>query len=303
MSRARAGILAILAVLAILALLPGCSRREKLRYTPRSEEREERQEQAEQQAERMQISASEVDPEHANKGPVDAVAARQALLSAYPDCISAISGNSIVMANGERIPFDDGKAKDWQTLLDEGDAEDMFFIPYSSRRGTPLYLNDAGRSRCEALFRAMYGNSVAAVRRNCETVDWFGQKVLFASPNGAADSLRAVAREIKGHPELMKYVKSSGTLYWRPVRGAKRMSAHSYAIAFDIAVAYSDYWQWNAGTNKELARVQYKNRFPRKLVDIFERHGFIWGGAWYHYDTMHFEFRPELLRYAAAVGA
>ena len=82
MSRARAGILAILAVLAILALLPGCSRREKLRYTPRSEEREERQEQAEQQAERMQISASEVDPEHANKGPVDAVAARQALLSA-----------------------------------------------------------------------------------------------------------------------------------------------------------------------------------------------------------------------------
>ena len=49
--------------------------------------------------------------------------------------------------------------------------------------------------------------------------------------------------------------------------------------------------------------MQYKNRFPRKLVDIFERHGFIWGGAWYHYDTMHFEFRPELLRYAAAVGA
>ena len=107
MSRARAGILAILAVLAILALLPGCSRREKLRYTPRSEEREERQEQAEQK-ERLQISASEVDPEHANKGPVDAVAARQALLSAYPDCISAISGNSIVMDNGERIPFDDG---------------------------------------------------------------------------------------------------------------------------------------------------------------------------------------------------
>jgi hypothetical protein len=24
-------------------------------------------------------------------------------------------------------------------------------------------------------------------------------------------------------------------------------------------------------------------------------HGFIWGGYWYHYDTMHFEYRPELL--------
>ena len=32
-----------------------------------------------------------------------------------------------------------------------------------------------------------------------------------------------------------------------------------------------------------------------EIVDIFERHGFIWGGKWYHYDTMHFEHRPELL--------
>jgi hypothetical protein len=28
---------------------------------------------------------------------------------------------------------------------------------------------------------------------------------------------------------------------------------------------------------------------------VFEKHGFIWGGKWYHYDTMHFEYRPELL--------
>ncbi|MEJ2663631.1 MAG: M15 family metallopeptidase, partial [Spirochaetia bacterium] len=27
----------------------------------------------------------------------------------------------------------------------------------------------------------------------------------------------------------------------------------------------------------------------------FEKYGFIWGGKWYHYDTMHFEYRPELL--------
>ena len=29
------------------------------------------------------------------------------------------------------------------------------------------------------------------------------------------------------------------------------------------------------------------------IVHIFEKHGFIWGGRWLHYDTMHFEFRPE----------
>ena len=36
----------------------------------------------------------------------------------------------------------------------------------------------------------------------------------------------------------------------------------------------------------------------REIARIFERHGFIWGGKWYHYDTMHFEYRPELLRAA-----
>ena len=34
---------------------------------------------------------------------------------------------------------------------------------------------------------------------------------------------------------------------------------------------------------------------PQNLIDIFEKHGFIWGGRWYHYDTMHFEYRPEVL--------
>ncbi len=41
--------------------------------------------------------------------------------------------------------------------------------------------------------------------------------------------------------------------------------------------------------------IAYKNEIPWEIVRIFEAHGFIWGGKWYHYDTMHFEYRPELL--------
>ncbi|WP_372236783.1 M15 family metallopeptidase [Campylobacter pinnipediorum] len=32
------------------------------------------------------------------------------------------------------------------------------------------------------------------------------------------------------------------------------------------------------------------------MVDVFEKNGFIWGGRWKHFDTMHFEYRPELFR-------
>ena len=57
--------------------------------------------------------------------------------------------------------------------------------------------------------------------------------------------------------------------------------------------AHADYWRWAKG--QAGGAIPYRNRIPLEIVEIFERHGFIWGGKWYHYDTMHFEYRPELL--------
>ena len=73
------------------------------------------------------------------------------------------------------------------------------------------------------------------------------------------------------------------------------MSAHSYGIAVDINIKWSDYWLWSNRGVSETDTISYKNRIPLKIVEIFEDYGFIWGGRWYHYDTMHFEYRPELL--------
>jgi len=58
---------------------------------------------------------------------------------------------------------------------------------------------------------------------------------------------------------------------------------------------YSNYWQWDCKCTSENVDLSYKNKIPQGIIDIFEKHGFIWGGKWYHYDTMHFEYRPELL--------
>ena len=72
------------------------------------------------------------------------------------------------------------------------------------------------------------------------------------------------------------------------------MSMHAYAAAIDINVRFADYWRWSGG-KRETDKVTYKNQIPMEIVAVFEKHGFIWGGKWYHYDTMHFEYRPELL--------
>ena len=55
------------------------------------------------------------------------------------------------------------------------------------------------------------------------------------------------------------------------------------------------YWRWQ--TPAQLATFSRKN-WPNEIVEAFERHGFIWGGKWWHFDTMHFEYRPEIIAYA-----
>jgi hypothetical protein len=74
------------------------------------------------------------------------------------------------------------------------------------------------------------------------------------------------------------------------VVGTGRLSPHSFGIAVDIAVPPSHYW-----LREKTGAGEYKNSIPWAIVEIFEKHGFIWGGKWYHFDTMHFEYRPELI--------
>ena len=193
------------------------------------------------------------------------------------------------------MTYDDGRQKSFVQKLDDSDIEDMFAFKYDLNSWTPGFQQDAGRSRNEALFKKMYGNSAAAVRKHLVSVPWFGQSVLFTTVNGAAEHLKAVRDELAKHPEFKAYFKSEGSFYWRQVRGANRLSAHSYGMTIDIGGNYKTYWLWAKPGAKETDNVPYKNKMPHEIVEIFEKHGFIWGGRWYHYDTMHFEYRPEIL--------
>lgn len=229
---------------------------------------------------------------------VDSMALKaQVFIKAFPGIVVDYQDGNLIFADGSKLVFDDGRKKNFQQLLDETDPEDMLSIPYVFTPGVnPGYLYDPGRFRCDPLMRKVYGSSKEAVAANLVKVDWFGRPLSFTKVNGAADSLRAVVNDIKKHPEWLKYVENpGGSFYWRMVRGANRLSAHSFGIAVDICTANSNYWKWDNRNAVELDHIGYKNRIPAEIVKVFEKHGFIWGGNWYHYDTMHFEYRPELL--------
>jgi hypothetical protein len=224
-----------------------------------------------------------------------------ALLSAYPAHIINYEDNYVVFADGSRLLFDDGKRKSAEELIDNPDVQDMFAYSYpKGKAGTPTKYYDPGRIRSGEFFKKMYGGASAEVQRNLATVEWcpklVGQKLQVSKINGVAERLAAVSAELDEHPEWKDYLPSAGTFNWRAVRGAgERLSAHSFGIAVDLSVKHSNYWQWDCKCTSEGAELPYKNKIPQGIVDIFEKHGFIWGGKWYHYDTMHFEYRPELL--------
>lgn len=221
----------------------------------------------------------------------------RALLQAYPEQLSHYKDGKIYFRDGSSVICDDGVAKDHLERLDKADIEDMFHAPY--RPGefrVPEYLSDPGRYRCEDFFKKIYGATEKQVSSHLVGVDWFGQRIPFTKANHASDSLKAVERDIKSnYPELEKYFEQSSSFNWRPVRGAGRMSAHSYGMAIDICVKYSNYWRWSNPGKEEMDEIVYENQIPEEIIQVFERHGFISGARWYHYDTMHFEFRPELL--------
>lgn len=123
-------------------------------------------------------------------------------------------------------------------------------------------------------------------------MQYLDNKIVF--PDGTAITYDD-GREKAQHPDLLEYLNPASTFYWRKVRGANRQSAHSYGIAIDINTSFSDYWLWDNEGICETDRIEYRNRIPLEIVQIFERHGFAWGGRWYHYDTMHFEYRPEIV--------
>jgi hypothetical protein len=233
--------------------------------------------------------------------PMQSRAAR--LVAAYPDHLDRFDGRDVVWKDGTRMTFDDGRgAKSFETLLAEPDLEDMFAFDYPKGRlaAPPPRNHDPGRVRPEAFFRKMYGDCrTGGVQSRLAGIDWLGRrggKLRVTSVNRVHERLAAASRDLERLPaDMIRFlVPSAGTFNCRSIAGTDRRSMHAFGAAIDISARHGDYWRWSgSGTTK--AR-QYRNRVPMEIVEIFERHGFIWGGKWFHFDTMHFEYRPELLR-------
>jgi D-alanyl-D-alanine carboxypeptidase len=229
--------------------------------------------------------------------------ALDALVRTYPDFLAGYDATHLIWRDGTRMPLSDGQpARSFDEMLRHGSILDQLRLPYPAgvmpTAAGPG--DDPGRIRNRAFFDKMYGDCWRGeVAPRLAPVVWlprsWGRTVHITSVNGVDRRLAAVSDELEQLPEPLKRFAypPAGTYNCRPVADTGQPSMHSWGAAIDINTAHADYWQWRASAG-------YINRIPAEIVAIFERHGFIWGGKWAHYDTMHFEYRPELLDHQLA---
>lgn len=227
----------------------------------------------------------------------------QCLRAAYPGL--RVENQQIYFENGQSLPIGSrSEGKSFTQLLAAPTIADQFAYRYPLEFTVPKAQQDAGRIRHQAFFQALYGATADAVAKNSVNIIWqpSGQSLRVNQRFGAARALENVGAQLVREPDLVPYVaKSLGTFHFRQIAGTSRLSAHSFAIAIDfqLPTALHHYWRWAGCKNEEAACPYPKNLLTdtklQRIVTIFEQNGFIWGGKWAAYDSVHFEYRPELL--------
>jgi len=225
----------------------------------------------------------------------------QCYIEGYPNLIASADDNAIVLKDGTRFPYrtDDSKSS-WDEKINHADLATQIEQHYDAGGydTPPPYLFDPGRLRYQPFFQALYGKDQKAIEKNLVRINWPTLKGSIKLPvnkvGGVDKKLYEIAQEITKLPKSDRIWAEGATTYcYRMIQDTDRLSMHSYGIAIDLAPTKTQYWKDEAPS--ETAHIGYHNTMPMSIVRIFEKHGFIWGGRWYHYDTMHFEYRPELL--------
>jgi hypothetical protein len=230
-----------------------------------------------------------------DRAPLDA------LVRAYPGYLAGYDATDLIWRDGTRMPLADGQpARSFDEMLRHGSILDQIRLPYPAGGATTPRApdDDPGRVRNRAFFDKIYGDCTRGeVVLRLVPIVWlphsWGRTVQITSVNGVAEHLAAVSEELDALPAALKpyAYPPAGTYNCRAVADTGQPSMHAWGAAIDLNAARADYWLWR-GAASDGGRV---DRMPAEIVAIFERHGFIWGGKWAHFDTMHFEYRPELL--------
>lgn len=242
-------------------------------------------------------------PAASSRADPDRNEATLALVEAYPDFFVS-SEDGVRWRDGTAVywsaprQFDKVPANPIAATLSE---QFLYRYPLDPWNGARLPDEDPGRLRDTGLFAKMYGDCRRMkIAPHLRMVTWLPklapQRVQVTTVNGVDKALEALSAEIEALPPPIGRLvaRLSGSFSCRLIRGTDQLSMHAYGAAIDLQMSAGRYWKWS-GMTPDARRT---HRVPLEIIELFEKHGFIWGGKWYHVDSIHFEYRPELIAYA-----
>lgn len=225
-----------------------------------------------------------------------------ALMVAYPETIKdvVVKDNKVycITSNNKEILYDDKKEKSHDEKLSNADLQDALEQVYPLEMITSISPTnfEPGRIRCYPLLNEIYGYDQNSIEKNLTSLKYGYTNYRFNSKANAninlENALKVVMPLANSRSDIASILyPASGTYNYRTISGTGRLSPHAYAIAIDLKTDSRDYWKWT-NAQQGLKRIL---EYPEDLVKAFENNYFVWGGKWNHFDTLHFEYRPEII--------
>jgi hypothetical protein len=249
----------------------------------------------------------------------------RALAAAYPDRVGPAArrnGDWAVPVRGEWFYYAQGRLLPENLRDRAGEYDPQPFYQYPRElppwrdpgpEETERFSDSARRRQAhppkrsqhfyDALWRA---HTAAESYERVKTIRFLSRNVLvhYAIMEELALVEEQILRESQTNAGVRQWINNLDTLSgwnWRSIADTQSRSFHAYGAAIDLLPrsrqGLETYWLWTAENLPQWWAVPYEKRLhpPPEVIRAFESQGFIWGGKWLFYDTMHFEYRPEIL--------
>ncbi len=252
----------------------------------------------------------------------------RAFMVSYPDRVSGVdydaeAGDWYMTVDGKRFywasgrllpPAERGDYAKWRAYVDylypRSVPDPAGFPPELLSRLSPRALAERRKSSPGynvAFYDALYdGRTRRRIEAHIRRFDYLGKRVsvhesVVAPLKRVEAKIRALADRDAEVALFLESVSSIEGYNWREISDRPTRSNHSWGIAVDILPRNwgkkNIYWNWVSYWNDRWMMIPPERRWspPDVVIAAFEEEGFVWGGKWLLWDTMHFEYRPELL--------
>ena len=236
----------------------------------------------------------------------------RAFVRAYGPLIDSVTygEQDVVFALGSRpIYFQDGRMLEEGGLNGREDCDPIFY-PYSLEPLTePPPLSEESPRYCTDVLESLWGRTEGQIRSHGRSITFLDHRMFLNDL--VIDPLAAVEKDIlnaaKDDRSVATWIDELDVTYSfidRGIAGSSTRSHHAWGMAIDfVPESYGGravYWRWSRVYDRDgWHRIPLERRWspPQVVIEIFEEHGFLWGGKWPHFDNIHFEYRPEILLY------